>query len=109
MNLLAVSTLGDYVSSSLLLPALSDSERAVLQNLKWEERISDERMLRYAGCYSGSKIVDMGELRNQHATYAEQFLELEVGLRRRLNEPRLRRPVVSGLRSSAQKVQDRYG
>ena len=79
MNLSAVPTLGDFVSSSLLLPALSDSERAALQNLKWEERISDERVRRYADCYSGSKIFDMGVLRNQHAAYAEQFLELEVG------------------------------
>ena len=48
MNLAAIPRLDKYATASLAASDLSPEKRAVLENLRWEERVGDERFTRYA-------------------------------------------------------------
>ena len=78
MNLAAISTLDTYVSANLVRPGLSPTERAILENLRWEERVSDERFARYRQGFSGKDVSQIDHVKVAHALYAEAFLEIDV-------------------------------
>jgi hypothetical protein len=78
MNLAAIPTLGAYVSTNLAGGGLSPTERAVLENLRWEERVSDERLAHYAQGFADKDISQIDHVKVAHAQYAEAFLEIDV-------------------------------
>ena len=78
MNLAAIPTLDKYATASLAASDISPEERAVLENLRWEERVGDERFARYALGFTGIDIPQIDDLNGAHVRYAEAFLELEI-------------------------------
>lgn len=78
MNLAAIPTLYTYVSANLAGAGLSPIERAVLDNLQWEERVGDARLGRFGQGFSGKNISQVDHVKVAHAQYAEAFLEIDV-------------------------------
>ncbi|MBI4741049.1 MAG: hypothetical protein HY777_05750 [Betaproteobacteria bacterium] len=79
MNLAAIPTLDKYVTTSLAGTGSSAEERAVLENLRWEERLGDERLVRYAHGFAGVDVSGVDKVKTAHARYAETYLEIDAG------------------------------
>lgn len=78
MNLVSIPTLDAYVSAKLVGSGLLSTERAVLENLQWEERVGDERLARYAQGFTNKAISQIDHVKVAYAQYAEAFLEIDV-------------------------------
>lgn len=78
MNLAAIPTLDAYVSANSTHPGLLPTDRAVLENLQWDERVGDERRARYAQGFTNKDISQIDHVKVAHAQYAEAFLEIDV-------------------------------
>lgn len=78
MNLAAIPALSAYISTNLAGGGLSPTERAVLENLQWEERVGDERLARYAQGFTDKDISQINLVKHAHAQYAEAFIEIDV-------------------------------
>ena len=79
MNLSAIPTLDKYATVSLAGSGPSPKERAVLENLRWEERVSDERLVRYAQGFTGMDVSQINDVKAAHVRYAEAHLEIDIG------------------------------
>ena len=77
MDLSAIPTLDQFTVDSLANPGLNPNERAVLENLRWEERVGDERFGRYAHGFTGRDISQIDDVKVAHVQYAEEYLELD--------------------------------
>ncbi len=78
MNLAAIPTLDKYVTASLAGTGSSAEERAVLENLRWEERLGDERFVRYARGFAGVEVSEIDVVKTAHTRYAETYLEIDA-------------------------------
>lgn len=78
MNLSAMPTLDAYVLAKFAGLGLLSTERAILENLQWEERVGDERLRRYAQGFSGKDVSQIDHVKLAHTQYAEAFLEIDV-------------------------------
>lgn len=77
MHLSAIPTLDKYVSTCLTDSSLVATERAVLENLQWEERVSIERLGRYAQGFTDS-VSHLDHVKAAHTRYAETHLEIDI-------------------------------
>ncbi len=78
MNLAAIPTLDKYATATLAASDRPPKERAVLENLRWEERVGDERLARYAQGFTEIDIPQFDDVKVAHGRYAETFLEIEI-------------------------------
>lgn len=78
MNLAAIPTLDQYAAARLAGSGTSQTERAVLENLQWEERVVDQRFARYAQGFAGVGVSQVDHIKAAHARYAEAYLEIDV-------------------------------
>lgn len=78
MNLAAIPALDKYATASLVGAGASPKERAVLENLRWEERVSDERLARYATMFAGIAVTQIDDVKVAHGQYAEAYLEIDI-------------------------------
>ena len=53
MDLSVIPTLDSFAINRLADPGLASTERAVIENLRWEERVGDERFARYTQGFTG--------------------------------------------------------
>lgn len=78
MNLTAIPTLDEYAAVSLAGSGSSPKERAVLENLRWEERVGDQRHANYTKGFAGANISRINDVKAAHGRYAETYLELDI-------------------------------
>ena len=78
MNLAAIPTLDKYATASLAGSGPSPKERAVLENLRWEERVSDERFGRYTQALTGIGVSQIEDVKVAHIRYTEAYQEIDI-------------------------------
>ncbi len=78
MILAAIPTLDKYATASLAGSGPFPKERAILENLRWEERVSDERFARYAQGFTGIAVTQIDDVKVAHVRYTETYLELDI-------------------------------
>lgn len=78
MNLAAIPALDKYATASLAGSGPFPKERAVLENLRWEERVSDERFARYVTGFTGMAVAQIDDVKAAHVRYAEAYLEFDI-------------------------------
>lgn len=81
MILAAIPTLDTMSTARLADFSISAAERAILENLRWEERVSGARLARYAQGFTNVNVAKIDDVKSAHVRYAEEYLELDI------NEP----------------------
>jgi hypothetical protein len=72
-----IPTLDAYIATALARTGSSAQERAVIDNLCMEERVSDVRLDRYSAVFVGEPVTSMNDLRGLQGNYAVQYLEID--------------------------------
>ncbi len=72
-----IPTLDTYITTALARTGLSAQERAVIDNLRMEERVGDARLNRYSEAFGGKSVTSMNDLRGLQENYAIQYLEID--------------------------------
>lgn len=77
MHTSRIPTLDAYITTALVRAGLSVQERAVIDNLRIEERISNVRLNRYSAVFVSELVASMNDLRRLQGNYAIQYLEID--------------------------------
>lgn len=73
-----IPTLDTYITTALARTGLSAQERAVIDNLRMEERVGDARLNRYGEVFRGKSVVtSVDDLYGLQRNYAIQYLEID--------------------------------
>lgn len=73
-----ILTLDTYITTALARTGLSAQERAVIDNLRMEERVGDARLNRYGEVFRGKSVVtSVDDLYGLQRNYAIQYLEID--------------------------------
>ncbi|MCB1767237.1 MAG: hypothetical protein KDJ22_14470 [Candidatus Competibacteraceae bacterium] len=72
-----IPTLDTYITTALARTGLSVQERAVIDNLRMEERVGDARLNRYGEVFRGESVTSMNDLHGLQGNYAKQYLEID--------------------------------
>ncbi len=72
-----IPTLDTYITTALARTGLSAQERAVIDNLRMEERVGDARLNRYGEVFRGKSITSVDDLYGLQRNYAIQYLEID--------------------------------
>ena len=72
-----IPTLDTYITTALARTGLSAQERAVIDNLRMEERVGDARLNRYGEVFRGKSVTSVDNLYGLQRNYAIQYLEID--------------------------------
>lgn len=62
VNTSQVPTLHAYLTAMGGSAGISATDRAIVENFRWEERVGQERLRRYGSPYEGASIGSMGDV-----------------------------------------------
>lgn len=79
MDLSTLPGFSAYAGTAYAHLATSAEERAVLENFRLEERISDDRLARYVGAHREPPVADWNSLNTHQQRYARRHQEIDVG------------------------------